>query len=184
MEIHFRKTGRSQLDDVGGQRRLIITGAGLLAGRVERCWPRTWEARRSETSCFAFTFSMQARRQAGLRSFPCSLGQDQIVQGVVGHKPSEPHVLRLQRLEPLHLVRLHAPVRRSLTIGGLLRDADRPRRFRNRLALRRQHLKLPRLGDDLLRLAVLSDPPRAAAFNVGGSLRGGQTKKAVGAQSP
>jgi hypothetical protein len=57
---------------VGGV--LIVLGlftrpvAFILAG--ERCCPSAAQARRSETCSCARTCSMQARRRAGLRSFP------------------------------------------------------------------------------------------------------------------
>ena len=35
-------------DDVGSQRRLVSAAPRLLAAQVERCWPRTRQAKRSE----------------------------------------------------------------------------------------------------------------------------------------
>jgi len=40
---------------------------------VDRCWPRTRQTRRSETLNSLRTWSMQARRREGLRSFPMQL---------------------------------------------------------------------------------------------------------------
>ena len=60
----------SERCDVGSQCRVIIWGLCDFSAHVERCWPRTWHARRSETPNSEVTCSTQARRRAGLRSFP------------------------------------------------------------------------------------------------------------------
>jgi hypothetical protein len=59
----------SQCDDVGGQPLFVVPPRGGLRC-VERCWPSTAQARRSETDSSRRTCSMQARRRAGLSSFP------------------------------------------------------------------------------------------------------------------
>jgi len=63
----------SQLDEVGGQPFFIITPAWDLTARVERYWPSTRHARRSETHNFRRTCSMHARRREGLSNFPLML---------------------------------------------------------------------------------------------------------------
>ena len=47
---------------------------------------------------------MQARRRAGLRSFPCSLGEDHLVQSQIRDCAPKTGVLRLQILHPLDLI--------------------------------------------------------------------------------
>src|ERR1051325_4769671 len=61
-----------QLDDVGGQPGFILTALrdlGILRC-VERCWPSAAQARRFEIDSCRRTCSTQARRRAGLSSFP------------------------------------------------------------------------------------------------------------------
>src|SRR3954469_8914101 len=59
----------SQFDNVGPQALFVITPRGGLRC-VERCCPSTAQARRSERESSRRTCSMQARRRAGLSSFP------------------------------------------------------------------------------------------------------------------
>ena len=49
---------------------------------------------------------MQARRRAGLSSFPGRLRQDLLIQRQIGNGPTKTAVLGLQVLQPLHLIRL------------------------------------------------------------------------------
>src|SRR5262245_64824509 len=56
-----------KLDDIGGETLLFVTAARDLA--LRRC-PSAAQARRSETCSCTRTCSIQARRRAGLRSFP------------------------------------------------------------------------------------------------------------------
>src|SRR5262245_28425997 len=58
-----------KLDNIGGETLLVVTTRGTLRC-VERCCPSAAQARRSETCSCARTCSMQARRRAGLRTFP------------------------------------------------------------------------------------------------------------------
>ena len=60
---------------------------------VERCCPSTAQARRSETDSSRRTCSMQARRRAGLSSFPGRLRQDLLIQRQVGNGPAKAAVL-------------------------------------------------------------------------------------------
>lgn len=64
-------------------------------------------------------------------------------------------VLSLQLLEPLDLVALQATVFRAPAIVRYFRHTYRPNRFRDRTALRNQHINLPQLGDDLFRRVSL-----------------------------
>jgi hypothetical protein len=59
----------SKLDNIGGETLLVLTTARILRCFERRC-PSAAQARRSETCSCARTCSMQARRRAGLRSFP------------------------------------------------------------------------------------------------------------------
>ena len=61
-------TGR-EFDNVGSQR---ASSSGVLAilRCVDRCWPRTRHANRSETPNVPMARSTQMRRRAGLTSFP------------------------------------------------------------------------------------------------------------------
>src|SRR6188472_226986 len=58
-----------QCDGVGGEPLFVFTARGTLRC-VERCCPSAAQARRSETCMTAWICSIQARRRAGLRSFP------------------------------------------------------------------------------------------------------------------
>src|SRR6516165_10499529 len=59
----------SKLDNIGGETLLVLTAARDLALR-RAMLPSAAQARRSETCSCARTCSTQARRRAGLRSFP------------------------------------------------------------------------------------------------------------------
>src|SRR5437762_10700290 len=58
-----------KLDNIGRETLLVSRPRGTLRC-VERCCPSAAQARRSETCSCARTCLMQARRRAGLRSFP------------------------------------------------------------------------------------------------------------------
>ena len=75
---------------------------------VERCCPNTPQTRRSDTFRASRTWSMQARRRAGLPVSRSRLLQDQLVERQVGDGATEPGVLSLKLLHPLHLIRLQA----------------------------------------------------------------------------
>lgn len=107
---------------------------------------------------------MQARRRAGLSSFPGRLRQDLLIQRQIGNGPTKTAVLGLQVLQPLHLIRLQPTKLLAPAVIGDLRHSNRADRLRDRLALRDQHIDLAQLGDDLLRLVPLlphSAPPQA-----------------------
>src|SRR3954447_570282 len=57
-----------QCDGVGGEPLFVFTAPRYLA--LRRCCPSAAQARRSETCMTAWICSIQARRRAGLRSFP------------------------------------------------------------------------------------------------------------------
>ena len=129
---------------------------------VERCCPRTWQARRSETWNFCLACSMQRRRRAGLRSFAArtfgsrgSLSKDELLDRQVGDSLPQPLVLLLKLLQSLHLVGLQTTELLAPSVVGELRHTNRPHGFRNGPALRHQHVDLPKLHDDLFRLVLL-----------------------------
>lgn len=147
-----------ECDDVGRQRRLV----GTLRC-VERCCPRTRHARRSDTLNFAMTCSTQARRRAGQVSFPKLPLSESASQASDPTRPCEaarspapapsvasldPTSARRTRLSPAVIVK-----RRHLNC---------PDRFRHRPALRHQHVNLPELGNDLLRLVAPNRQKRFA----------------------
>ena len=99
-----------KLDDVGGQRDLIIRcrgessdasiGAGPMPGMLvsPRCQARS---------------SHDLRMRGGGRGSEvslCSLGQDQLVQRQIRDRPPEAAVLGLQLLQPLHLIHTHCAI--------------------------------------------------------------------------
>jgi hypothetical protein len=101
---------------------------------------------------------MQARRRAGLRSFPVPppLREDHFVQGQVGDGAPEPSILRLKLLHLPNLIALQATVFLAPSIIGHLGHANRANRVRDRLALRDQYIDLSQLRDDLFRLVAFS----------------------------
>ena len=54
--------------------------------------------------------SIQARRRAGLRSFPGSLLPNEFIQGQIGDRPAKPAVLLLELLQALDLIGLQPAV--------------------------------------------------------------------------
>jgi len=89
--------------------------------------------------------------------------QDQLVQRQIRHRSTEPGVLGLQFLQPLHLVALQAAILIPPSIIGNFRHADRSDRVCHRPALCHQHINLPKLRNDLFSRMPLpchrSDPP-------------------------
>ena len=90
---------------------------------------------------------------------PCSLRQDHLVQCQIRHRPPQPLVLRLQRLEPLQLVPVHAAILLAPAVVGILCHADLMNRVRDRAALALQNLNLPKLQHDLLGLVAFACHP-------------------------
>ncbi len=77
---------------------------------------------------------MQARRRAGLRSFPGRPLQDQLVEREIRNRLAQPLVLGLQLLHPAHLVGLQPT---ELLAPAVIRDlghADRPDRVSHALS--------------------------------------------------
>ena len=112
-----------QLDDVGGQprlvgaapRRLALRGAVLAEGAPGP----------------ALADAVPDRPNAGDRKGSVvSLGrfpQDQLVKGEIGDRLAKPLVLQLELREPVQLVRLHAAVFPTPAIESHLGDADQVR---------------------------------------------------------
>src|SRR5918997_2233573 len=85
---------------------------------VERCCPRTRQARRSGTPSSATTCSTQARRRAGPRRSPGGLRPDHLVERQVRYRPPKPRVLGLELLQALDLVPPQAAVLRAPAVVG------------------------------------------------------------------
>jgi hypothetical protein len=71
---------------------------------VERCCPSARQTRRSDSFRVDRTCSMQARRRAGLTSFPKRPPSRSACPGQIGHRASEPGILRLQILQALDVL--------------------------------------------------------------------------------
>src|SRR3990170_8339903 len=84
-----------------------------------------------------------------------SLLQDQLVQRQVGDRPAQTPVLRLQILQPLHLVRLQTTILLTPAVVRHFAYADRADRIGHALALRRQNVNLAQLGNNLFGLVSL-----------------------------
>lgn len=108
-------------------------------------------------TCFIGPIRVRIVRARGrLDDVKTRLGCRTVATG--GMDKDNPEVPAQARMDPLAAA-ASGPVFYSTiapAIVGLLREPDRTRRLRHRLALRRQHFELPQLGDDLLRLGMLS----------------------------
>jgi hypothetical protein len=103
---------------------------------VERCCPRIWQAKRSDTSCSATTSSTQARRRAGFRLFP-KLPPSGLTSPKSGRR---------------------SPDEAVLGVPAVVRDfrhRDGSNCFRDFAALRDQDIHLPQLGNDLFSRMLL-----------------------------
>lgn len=119
----------SERRDVCGQRGFVVGGLGDLA----LCGTMLTE----NPGCpalghFQFIDDMihEARRRAGLRSFPWRPLLKSACQGKVGNGAPEPSILRFQLLQALHLVTLQATVFGTPLAVCNLCYAYRPNRFR------------------------------------------------------
>src|SRR5207302_2833879 len=124
---------------------------------VERCCPSAAQTRRSETCNCPRTCSMQARRRAGLRSFPWQPQLRSACRALDQHHSAEPAVLELKVLQALDLLGLQPAKLLPPPIIGHLAHPDLTDRVGQALALRYQHIDLSQLGNDFLRLVA---PPR------------------------
>ena len=93
---------------------------------------------------------MQARRRAGLRSFPSGLLQDELVEREIRDSPAQPRVLGLKVLQSLDLLAFEPAVLVAPAIVRHLRDTDGADSIRDGLPLGEQDIDLAQLGDDLL----------------------------------
>jgi hypothetical protein len=81
---------------------------------VERCCPSAAQARRSETCSCARTCSMQARRRAGLRSFPGQPPANELIQCQIGNRLAQPPAkgergrVFIAARYPLHTIAIYA----------------------------------------------------------------------------
>src|SRR5438874_7722255 len=119
---------------------------------VERCCPSAAQARRSEIDSACRTCSMQARRRAGLSSFPAPPPAG----SAYPRSDPTPHaVLRLEILQAFYLVAFQPAELLAPAIIRHLAYPDRADRLGHALTLRGQHINLPQLGDDLFGLVAL-----------------------------
>ena len=87
---------------------------------------------------------MQARRRAGLSSFPvCSLLQDQLVEPQIRDSPSQLFILLLESLQFFQLIYAHPAILLAPAVVGLFNYSDLPNRIQTRHALPHQNLNLP-----------------------------------------
>ena len=106
-------------------------------------------ARRSAIDRACWTCPMHARRRAGSVVSPCRFLQDELVEGEVRDGLPQPGILKLQLLQPLHLVQLQAAVLLPLPVIRHLRHPDLLDRFGSRNSLRNKDIYVPQLSDDL-----------------------------------
>jgi hypothetical protein len=124
---------------------------------VDRCWPSTAQARRSEhPTCPRMDHARGSRPSSVARGLRCSqvlvrLPQDRDVELLLGDQPLEPSVLDLELLQPLRLLRLHAAVPVASAVEGLLAHAEVLQHLRHRAARREHGVGLAELVDHLLR---------------------------------
>ena len=116
-------------------------------------------------------------------SSPSRLLQNQLVQRQIGNRLAQPLVLDLQVLHPPNLIRLQPAELLAPTVVRHLGHTEGADHIADALALRDQHVRLPQLGDHILRLVPLRShlsvlvPARrpylrADHFDGGGSDRG------------
>src|SRR3954470_13024507 len=98
---------------------------------------------------------MQARRRAGLRSFPGQPPEGSACPASDPSRSAQPRVLGLKILQSLDLVALEPAKLLAPAVVGHLRHANRTNRVSNALTLRDQHVDLAQLRNDLLRLVSL-----------------------------
>ena len=145
-----------QLDDVGGQPLLVVAALRHLALRRAMLPERRTGATLGDTQLVLEHARCRRGDARGLEVSPGGLLQDQLVQRQIRHRPAQPGVLRLQLLQPLHLVATsarHTPGASGSTsprVTPIARIASA-----TGLALRRQNINLPQLRDDLFRLVSL-----------------------------
>ena len=127
--------------------------------RVDRGWPRTRQARRSDT------LSCPLRFGRGTRLFGASpgsevsrgrLSKDCVVERYVGNELLQAGVLLLELLQALGLVELETAVLLPPALVGLLGDSDLLASLGNALALREHELSFAELGDDFFRTVTFS----------------------------
>src|SRR5690606_37841395 len=141
-----------QFDQVGVQAIFIRSPLRQLALRGAMLAQHPGQARRSETPNSPRTWSMQARRRAGLRSFaartcgsPSRLRQDQLVQGQIRNSTPEPFIILLKPLQFLQLIYAHPTILLAPAVISLFDNADPPDRIKTGQALPHQNLNLPQL---------------------------------------
>jgi hypothetical protein len=126
------------------------------------------------------------RKRGGGRGLPVSRGslfEDQLFQRQIRDGAPKPSVLSFQLLQPFDLIAFEPAIFRPPAIICKFRHAYRSHRFRDRSPLRRQHVNLPQLRDDLLRRVSLPRHPRvlhqAQSHTSGRTISQGQTKSPI-----
>src|SRR3954470_6906249 len=113
---------------------------------------------------------MQARRRAGLRSFPGQPPEGSACPASDPSRSAQPRVLSLEILQSLDLITLEPAKLLAPAVVGHLRHANRTNRVGNALTLGHQHVHLAQLRNNLLGLVSLPrhrDPPRLESHNSG-----------------
>ena len=165
-----------QLDDVGCQPLLIITAPRDLALRRAMLAERRTGAALGDGQ-LASNCSMQARRRAGLRSFPWRPPQDQLssVRSDTARRSRRSPAPGASAASPDPTSGRRTPGASGNTSPPSRRSADR---FGQALALRGENINLPQLRDNLFRLVSLPchliRPPCSKAILRGGPLRWGR----------
>ena len=113
---------------------------------VERCWPRTRQANRSDTLSIVVTCSTQALRRAGLGCFFRSFLEDQLLKREVRDSLVQSLVFLSKLLEPFDLVQLQPAELLALAIIGEWRHLDRAHGLSNAAPLGQQNANLPQFG--------------------------------------
>jgi len=118
---------------------------------TDRATPSALQTRRSECACFIRTRATASRQRAGLSSSRGDFLQDELVDRQSRHRALEPRVLRCELSQALRLIDPQAAMALTPAEVRLICYPKLPARLRDRLALRKQHLRLAQPVDDLLR---------------------------------
>ena len=125
-----------------------MTPAGIISlCCVERCWPTTRRAQRSETSSSSFTWLTAWRLREGLKTFCCAtlrvlkeLFKDLFAAHEIRDGFPKPGVLLLHVLKPLGLINLEAAILLTPSVVSLFGHANRLSHYANAFALAQSQL--------------------------------------------
>ena len=134
------------------------------AGRrrcVERCWPVTRHARRSDNSRRSCNMQTASRRRDGLTQFPPGDLLERVdLEFLVGDDPLQPRVLALQLAQPFGVVGLHPAVLVAPAVVGRSEISTRLAASAIVCPSSEQPLHLPQLAHNLLRRVPSVVSPR------------------------